>query len=167
MIDRRFYIYIQTINKSWRPGEIMIQEEDRHLAPYFARYMARVLVDELQQAIDDQRYARHWPPLSIPYYEYKKKKGLSLKMWEATGLLRDSITYFKFGNAWVVGVDPAKTYPDTPVLVYRVMKYLEHGTVKMPPRPLVTPVAANVRKSISRHWNAFTNRLEEELQYGH
>jgi len=123
--------------------------------------MAFVMQKELQRAIDEQRYIKNWPPLSVQYYEYKKKKGLSLKIWEATGLLVDSITYWRSNDRWVVGIPRKVKYPGTNFPVYKVAKMMEYGTEKMPARKLFYPLYLYLRKHIRVFWNAF---IESEVR---
>lgn len=153
-------IVIQTLDKEWRPGIYISEGENlERLLPKFARFMAFVMKRELKRAIDSQRYTRNWPPLSVSYYEYKKKKKLSLKTWEATGLLVDSIDYWRSGNKWVVGIPRKVRYPGTSLQVYRVAKWMEYGTQRMPARPLFRPLHIYLRKNVRPFWEAF---LEEE-----
>lgn len=143
----------------WKPGSILATDEERKHLRKFAKYMADVMAMELQKAIDKQSYIynnyKNWEPLSIGYYEYKKKKNLSLNMWEATSLLKDSITYWRSNNVWVVGVNRRKYYPDTLVKVHTVIRWMEYGTNKMPARPLFRPVRDRLSKDIRMYWNRF------------
>ncbi len=143
----------------WSPGSVMAtKDQEKHLGK-FARYMSGIMAWELKKAIDNQRYIynnyKNWEPLSIAYYEYKEKKNLSLKMWEATGLLKNSITYWKSGSYWFVGVSRDKIYPKTSVKIHTVVRYMEYGTSKMPARPLFRPVRDRLRKDIRIYWERF------------
>jgi len=152
------YVYIQTTERDWKPGSVMIPKDYPSLLGYmddFAGYIAEEMKNMLVEAIDTQRYKRNWPSLSIPYYEYKQRNNLSLNIWEATGLLKNSIDYFKVQNKWVVGINPFMNYPDTPVRVFRVARYMEYGTENMPARPLFRPIQGYISRHIRRFWESF------------
>lgn len=168
------YVVLQTVKdaegkfgRQWRPGLHKIPPRLRsRYQGKFARYMAEVMKLELKRAIKTQRFkvTEKWPPLSIDYYQYKQRKNLSLNMWEATSLLVDSITVYRSGSSWVVGIDRRKKYPNTEVRVYMVARYLEYGTtvggmVRIPPRPLFRPLARYLRKHVADYWKVFM-RLE-------
>ena len=153
-------IVIQTLDKQWRPGIYIADDVGMEkMLPRFAHFMAFVMKRELKRAIKNQRYIRNWPPLSADYYEYKKRKRLSLNMWEATGLMIDSISYWRSDNKWVIGIPRKVVYPGTSVRVYKVAIWMEYGTTRMPARPLFRPLHLYLRKNIRPFWEAF---LEEE-----
>lgn len=152
------HIYIQTIDKEWRPGSIMLPLDRRKHLGRFAHFMADVMAEELSKAIDNQRYAKNWAPLSISYYNHKKVNNLSLNIWEATGLLKDSISVWRSNHRWVVGIPRHKRYPGTFVRVHTVAKYLEYGTSRMPARPLFRPLSIYLSKNVERYWTKFVDQ---------
>jgi len=152
------YIYIQTTETEYRPGIRILEEEGYpQLLNEFALYVSNILKDELVRAVDNQRYAHDWEPLSVPYYEYKERNNLSLKIWEATSLLKDSIEVLRKRDYFEVGVSKTQVYPGTLVRVYRVARYMEYGTQDMPARPLFRPLVRYIRKNIRRYWNKFAS----------
>lgn len=158
-------LYIQTIDTKWKPASRLAKTTssgDVDLESYldsFAKYMANIVKEEIVKAINSQRYASKWAPLSIPYVKGKKKKNLSPKVWEATSLLKDSIKAYRYRNSWVVGIPKDRRYPGTRVRVYQVAKFMEYGTTRMPPRPLFRPIYRYLQKNIRRYWEKF---LREE-----
>lgn len=153
-------ILIQTIGKEWNPGIVISEREGlEKVLPKFSHFMAFVMKRELKRAIKNQRYIRNWPPLSVSYYEYKQRKNLSLNIWEATGFLADSISYWRSGDRWVVGIPRRVNYPGSALRVYKVAQWMEYGTDKMPARPLFRPLQIYLRKNIRPFWEAF---LKEE-----
>lgn len=148
-------LYINVIGMEWRPGYRLAQDDMREYLPEFSRYMAGVMSDELVKAIDSQRYSGRWAPLSIPYIANKKRRNLSPKIWEASGVLKDSIQAYKYRDQWVVGIPKHLTYPGTTLRIYQVAQYLEYGTSKMPPRPLFRPIVEYLSKNIRRYWDRF------------
>ncbi len=149
--------------REWRPGLHRIPPPLRtKYQGRFARFMAEVMKLELKRAIKTQRFksAQRWPPLNVEYLEYKKRKNLSLNMWEATSLLVDSIESYRSGSDWVVGISQRMRYPDTNVSIFWVARWLEYGTMSsgqyvIPPRPLFRPMNVYLRKNIDRYWRKF------------
>lgn len=160
-------IFIQPHDTPWRPGSRMAKgnEEYEKLVGKFAKYIADIYREELINAIDTQRYAKRWEPLSPEYLEWKKSQGLSEKTWEATGLLRESIGVWRSNDKYVVGVKRDVKYPDSNVPVFRVIRWLEFGTSKMPARPLFMPVKRLLSSRMRKYWEEFLERegvLEDE-----
>lgn len=146
----------------WRPGTKIAKKEHQKLLGQFAHYMAKVMAEEVRKAIITQKYAGTWAPLSVEYLDFKKKHGLSLKIWEATEFLRKNITAYRSNDKYVVGVNKRIKYPGTKVPAWKVMFWMEFGTSKMPARPLFRPVATALRKNVRYHWIQFlkTKKLD-------
>lgn len=150
------FIYIQPSEMKWTPGKQITKKEFKDdLHDEFVRYMAKVYRDEVKRAIKEQRYKGNWKPLSRRYLKYKRTHGLSTNIWEATGTLVESISYWKQGERYVVGVRPRKTYPGTDVTILSVIRRMEYGDNKVPARPLFRPIAKYLQKNIRRYWEKF------------
>lgn len=147
----------------WRPAIKLAEEEHQYLIGQFAHYMAKKMAEEVQKAINTQRFVSKWPPLSVKYLHYKKMHHMSLNIWEATGFLKNNITAYRSNNAYIVGVSKRVRYPpksrknktEPGVLAWKVMFWMEFGTRKMPARPLFRPVASQMQKNIRRYWIQF------------
>lgn len=148
------YLKIPTINKKYTPLKTRKGLPD-DVQEAFAKYMAEQMKIYLQESIKTQRYKQYWKPLSVDYMEYKKKKNLSLNIWEASGVLVDSITYRKYGDHYIVGISKTKRYPKTNIPIYRVAEWMEYGTETMPARPLFRRVLLYMRKNINRFYKKF------------
>jgi hypothetical protein len=133
--------------------------EQERLLGKFARRIAQIYADELVKAINSQRYKGRWEPLSPEYLEWKKANNMSTKIWEATSLLKDSIGVWRSNNRYVVGIKRNIKYPDSNVPVYRVARWMEFGTSKMPARPLFLPVKKLINSRLRTYWTEFL--LEE------
>lgn len=158
------YIKINVTDKVFRPG--IRKLSDRQKALYlddFTKFIAKEMQKELVRAIDNQRFKYKWKPLNIAYLNYKKKHNLSLKTWEATGLLKDAIKVYKYGKVYHVGIDKRRKYKGTSVRVYDVAVALEFGTRYIPARPLFRPIVTYMSKNISAYWNKFLKERGEEL----
>lgn len=141
--------------QNWSPGIRMAQGEERKLLTAFSHRIAEYYVKELVNAINSQRYKGRWEPLSKDYLDYKIKAGLSPKIWEATSLLKESITYYRSNNSYVIGINPRKMYPNSKVPLYKVCRWMEFGTSRMPARPLFLPIKRKLTRNMRKLWNEF------------
>lgn len=147
--------------KHWAPGSRLARRgstDYSSLLTAFSRFIADLYVEELVDAINSQRYKSQWEPLTESYLEYKKANGLSTNIWEATSLLKESITFYKSGNSYVVGVNRSLKYPGSNVPVYKVIRWMEYGTSRMPARPLFGPVKRRLEKNMRMLWEEFLIR---------
>lgn len=129
----------------------------------FVIFLAANMVAEYINAINDQKYASHWKPLSLPYYTWKKRKRLSLKIWEATGHLKRQIKVFKKVRFVAVGFMQKDVYPHTSVKVNDIARILEYGSNDKehpPARPLWRLMFLNIRKSISKYYEYYYRELK-------
>lgn len=157
-------IYIQVHSTQWRPASRMARgnAEQERLLGKFAKYIANIYVEELVKAIDSQRYKGRWEPLSPEYLEWKKQNNMSTNIWEATSLVRDSIGTWRNNDVYVVGIKRNVKYPGSNIPAFRVIRWMEFGTSKMPARPLFLPVKRLINSRLRRYWEEF---LIEEGYY--
>lgn len=176
-------------NKIWTPGKkkalalkhlpVKVREK---LFDYFTQYMVDVYAEELVKAIDSQRFKRLWEDLTTRYLKHKKDMGWSTKIWEATGLLKNSITYWRVHRtpkAVAIGIKAGVLYPTETgkrLEVRKVAQWMEYGTGEqaeggkgkngfpgMPPRPLFRPMRDRMSKDISRYWRKFIHLYEQQI----
>lgn len=150
-------IYIQVSSTQWRPASRMARgkAEQERLLGKFAKRIAQVYVEELINAINSQRYRGQWEPLSPEYLEWKKQNGMSTNIWEATSLIKDSIDTWRNNDMYVVGIKRKIKYPDSNIPAFRVIRWMEFGTSKMPARPLFLPVKRLINSRLRKYWEEF------------
>lgn len=158
-------MHVNITNSSYTPGIYLLNDPKYGLSNLksqdkiriqkdFARFLSVIIRRMLKASIEDQRYKGRWTPLSAGYVEFKNKYGLSDKIWEATGTLVDSISYYKHGNQYIIGINPSKKYKNGVSILY-VAKCMEYGTKNMPARPLFTPVFNYVKRYIRQYWEMY------------
>lgn len=151
----------------WRPGESpYVDEKD------FANWLVAEFIKRFKKSIRTQRLAKGvtmssmYAPLSRDYRKHKKRAGLRIGFWEATHqILRGIQARRVAADHWRIGWDKRVRYrqakgrgqlgASTGVRVWLIVMWLEFGTKRngeeyMPSRPLIRPIMANMRKSISR-----------------
>lgn len=158
-------IKIQPYNSIWRPAIRMSKgkAEQEKILGKFAHYIANIYRDELVKAINTQRYSGRWEPLTPDYLAWKRAQGMSTYIWECTSLLKDSISVWRSGKSWVVGVNRRIRYPESEVPVYRVVRWMEFGTSKMPARPLFGPTKRLIQGRMRKYWTRFLQENNIEL----
>lgn len=106
-------------------------------------------VEKIQGHIDDQDLS--WTPLSDRTIELKAGDS---RIYIQTGLLRDSFKVLKVELAGTdtkvyVGVDPSVTTEDG-TRVSDILMYMEYGTNKQVPRPLVQPTFEELKPLLKK-----------------
>lgn len=137
---------------------------DPLLAEEFSRYMAYEISKLLVKAIDTQKYRKTWRELNPEYVAWKRKRGFSIKIWEASGFLKLNIGYNNKTKYIELGINPTARYKNGQS-VLQIARWLEYGTKRMPERPLFRPTIMYVRKNIRYFYNKFlTERGKYEIQ---
>lgn len=93
---------------------------------------------------------------------YKRRHGLSLNVWEATSLLISALNSWKRAGIWYVGFNKKRFYPGTRAQVLNVARYVEYGTLRMPPRPLFR----SIQKSFERDMVKYMREFKEGRGFG-
>lgn len=155
-------IYIQTINRYWDAGAKLLQGKDKKTVQDFQEFLAREYVRLIKLSIDEQRYRAKWKDLTPGYLEYKRRHGLSLNIWEATGQLKDSIKISVIkGKNIVIGFDKRKNHVGSRTKLWKIAQYMEYGTLRMPPRPLFRIVYMYMSSNMSYFWDKYQREKEE------
>lgn len=102
-----------------------------------------------------------WTPLSLHTIELK---GGSDTIYVETGYLRDNLEVrrIKSGKdsySIFIGASPWKVHKPSGKKFSDIMIWLEYGTDKIPPRPLIKPSFEEVRPIIEKHWKELLNDM--------
>ena len=116
----------------------------------YERRMAEYIVDYLRKGILRQRWKHRWKPLSERYRRYKLRKGLDTRILLAYHYYVNSITAYRSGNDWVVGIKPFQKHPKTLMSMEKLARFLEFGTSRMPPRPHWRPAFYEAQKNAGK-----------------
>jgi hypothetical protein len=153
-------IYIETINRYWDAGAKMLQGESRQTKKQFQLYLANEYVRLVKLSIDKQRYAHKWKELTPGYIEFKRRHGYSTNIWEATGQLKNSLKVFSKGSSLTIGFDKRISHKGSKAKVYKIAKWMEYGTPRMPPRPLFRVVYMYMSSNMNYFWEKYSREEE-------
>jgi len=123
----------------------------------FVKFLVFMVREQVKDIITHQRFKKRWKPLSPAYLRWKVLKGYDTRTWIRTGKLLKAIKawYNPSRKLWIIGVSPYTVYDDTGLAVLDVARWMEHGTSRMPARPVFGPVFSNIEKNIGDFWNLY------------
>ena len=151
----------------WTRAGIVLQGLHVNIFPAFKAQLeedGKMIVETIQGHIDAQDLP--WTPLSERTIELK---GGDSTIYVETGFLRDNIkvrkvrsvangiTLFIGANAWTRTPSGSK--------LSDIMIWLEYGTDKIPPRPLIRPTWEEVEPILQDNWETLLKDLIETGGY--
>lgn len=142
-------IRIDIINVEWSPGKNLIK--DQKVLKEFEEFCALKYIDNVRRYVDKQM--KKWVPLSLRYLMYKKKRGWSLKTWEATGELLKGLKFDRRRRA--VTFDRRRRHKESGLPYLTIARSNEYGDLTHPPRPLFRPIYLLMRKNTGRLYKEF------------
>lgn len=148
----------------WNKAGVYLKSIQVKLNPMFQAQMdenGQLVLEKLQGHIDAQDLS--WTPLAERTVELKHGDDT---IYVESGYLRNNLSVRRIkssvkGSTIFVGASPWKTHPSGAKLS-DVMVWLEYGTDKIPPRPLVRPTYEEVKDIIQDNWT----QLFKEIVYG-
>jgi hypothetical protein len=134
----------------------MAPEDFQNFIRGFLKWQVEQVTDRIKEVVDRQVYS--WSPLSPSWVQFKSRMGLSPKTWYASGQVMDAVHYWyvPLGDQWFIGVHPTKRHraymkggginqKKKGARIIDIIKWMEHGTTRMPPRPLFSKVLGEFR----------------------
>ena len=102
-----------------------------------------------------------WTPLSQKTIELK---GGNDTIYVETGTLYNSLSVRRIksstkGSTIFIGASPWKKHKESGQKLSNLMIWLEYGTDKMPPRPLIRPTYEEVEDILKKHWKELLEDL--------
>ena len=103
-----------------------------------------------------ERQDLNWVPLSDSTIAMKDGDDT---IYVETGFLKDNLKVRKVkapknGVTYFIGADAWTTHKPSGLKFSDLMIYLEYGTSKIPPRPLIRPTLDEVEQEIKKHWES-------------
>ena len=143
-----------TLRGDWNRAGLYLQNLAVKLKPAFEAQLmedGEFVLQKMRDHIDKQDL--NWTPLAERTVELK---GGDTTIYVETGKLRDGLTVRRIksstkGSTIFIGASPWKTH-EGGMKMSELMIWLEYGTDKIPPRPLVQPTMEEVEKILKDHW---------------
>ena len=157
-------------NPKWFAGKKIYEKNmnkwDKMEYTAFVIYIATIYRAHLIKQVKDRRWEKFWIPLSKAYLRKKQREGKPENIWIYTMKLINSISisYIPSKKMVKVGIDGRLTYKGKkvngkPLKVLLVAKWMEYGTIKMPPRPLFRRSKDYISKHISKFYKDFQSMI--------
>ena len=148
----------------WNEAGIYFKNLSENLTPAFQAQMqedGEFILKTIKDHIDRQDLP--WTPLSPKTLELKNGDST---IYVDTGTLYDSLSIRKIkstksGSTFFIGASPWKRHKPSGAKLSDLMIWLEKGTDKIPPRPLIEPTLNEVRDIIEKHWEELFKDLVE------
>lgn len=145
----------------WAKAGIVLQGIQDHLTPDFIVQFkddSDFVLEKLQGHIDAQDLG--WTPLAESTI---RLKGGNSTILVETGYLRNNLKVRKVksatnGVSFFIGADAWTSHPSG-MQFSQLMIWLEYGTSKMPPRPLIRPTWEEVQDVLKEHWRELFSEI--------
>ena len=144
----------------WNRAGVHLQSIAVKLRPMFEGQLyedGELILEKMRGHIDAQDL--NWTPLAKRTVELK---GGDTTIYIETGKLREGLCVRRIkssvkGSTIFVGASPWKKHGE--VKMSDLMIWLEYGTDKIPPRPLVQPTLEEVKKILQDNWKDLLDEL--------
>lgn len=148
----------------WNRAGVYLKNLAIKLKPTFEAQLwedGKLVLETMRGHIDSQDL--NWTPLSDRTIELK---GGDTTIYVETGQLRNGLTVRRIkstvkGSTLFIGASPWKRH-EGGMKMSDLMIWLEYGTDKIPPRPLVQPTMEEVEKILKEHWQELMKELVKE-----
>ena len=145
----------------WNRAGVYLQNLAVKLKPAFEGQLyedGELVLQTMRGHIESQDLS--WTPLAERTVELK---GGDTTIYVETGALKDGLTVRRIkssvkGSTIFIGASPWKRH-DGGMKMSDLMIWLEYGTDKIPPRPLVQPTIEEVEKTIKDNWKDLMREL--------
>ncbi len=153
-----------TLTGDWNKAGVYLKNLAVKLKPAFEAQLwedGQFVLKTMQDHIDNQDL--DWTPLAERTVELK---GGDTTIYVETGELRNGLTVRRIkstakGSTLFIGASPWKRHKGG-MKMSDLMIWLEYGTDKIPPRPLVQPTIEEVQDLLKEHWEDLMKELIKE-----
>lgn len=153
-----------TLTGDWNRAGVYLKNLAVKLKPAFEAQLyedGQFVLEKMRGHIDNQDL--NWTPLAERTIELK---GGDDTIYVETGALRDGLVVRRIksttkGSTIFVGASPWKRH-EGGMKMSDLLIWLEYGTDKIPPRPLVQPTIEEVENILKTHWKDLMKELIKE-----
>lgn len=153
-----------TLTGDWNRAGVYLRNLAVKLKPAFEAQLwedGQLVLDTMKSHIERQDL--NWTPLADRTIELK---GGDDTIYVETGALKNGLTVRRVkstakGSTLFIGASPWKHH-EGGMKMSELMIWLEYGTDKIPPRPLVQPTIEEVEDLLKKHWKDLMKELIKE-----
>lgn len=153
-----------TLTGDWNRAGVYLKNLAVKLKPSFEAQLyedGQLVLEKMKGHIDAQDL--NWTPLAERTIALK---GGDDTIYVETGQLRDGLVVRRIksstkGSTLFIGASPWKRH-NSGMKMSDLMIWLEYGTDKIPPRPLVQPTIEEVEDLLKKHWRDLMKELIKE-----
>lgn len=153
-----------TLTGDWNRAGVYLRSLAVKLKPVFEAQLwedGQFVLEKMRSHIDSQDLS--WTPLAERTIELK---GGDDTIYVETGALRNGLTVRRVksstkGSTLFIGASPWKRH-EGGMKMSELMIWLEYGTDKIPPRPLVQPTIEEVEEILKDNWKDLMKELIKE-----
>ena len=150
-----------TLTGDWNKAGVYLRNLSVKLKPAFEVQLwedGNLVLETMRGHIDRQDLS--WTPLAQRTVELK---GGDTTIYVDTGQLKDGLVVRRVkstvkGSTLFIGASPWKRHASG-LRMSELMIWLEYGTDKLPPRPLVQPTIEEVKKTLTDNWKELMKEL--------
>lgn len=151
-----------TLSGDWNKAGLYLQNLAVKLYPAFLAQIeddGQFVLEKMRGHIDSQDLS--WTPLAERTVELK---GGDDTIYVETGALRNGLSVRRIkssakGSTIFIGASPWKTHAPSGRKLSDLMIWLEYGTDKLPPRPLIQPTIEEVQDILTSNWESLMQEL--------
>jgi len=151
-----------TLSGDWNKAGLYLQNLAVKLFPAFLAQIdedGEFVLEKMRGHIDNQDLG--WTPLAQRTIELK---GGDDTILVETGTLRNGLSVRRIkssakGSTIFIGASPWKGHSPSGRKLSELMIWLEYGTNKMPPRPLIQPTIEEVEDILKSNWEGLMKEL--------
>lgn len=153
-----------TLTGEWNRAGVYLRNLAVNLKPAFEAQLwedGHLVLEKMRDHIESQDL--NWTPLSDRTIELK---GGDDTIYVETGALKNGLTVRRVkssvkGSTLFIGASPWKRH-EGGMKMSELMIWLEYGTDKIPPRPLVQPTIEEVEDLLKKNWEDLMKELIKE-----
>ena len=153
-----------TLSGDWNRAGLYLKTLAVKLKPAFEAQLmedGEFVLQKIRDHIDNQDL--DWTPLAKRTVELK---GGDTTIYVETGQLKDGLVVRRVkssnkGSTIFIGASPWKRH-EGGMKMSDLMVWLEYGTDKIPPRPLIQPTIEEVEDILKEHWKDLMKELIKE-----
>jgi len=133
----------------------------------FAKFLAETVKHRIKVSVDKQQVLGKpmksvYKPLNNNYKKRKVPKNRN-KFWVNTGFLVKNLKVYQARGTLYVGYPKYVKHKSSNVNMQMLISFLEKGTKKQPPRPLITPIVRSISKHIDELYDMFKRELVKNM----